>query len=242
MNKVSIIIPAYNEERYIGSLLQKVLSVPAEQVGFDKEIIVVDDGSQDNTYTIASAFQGIQVFQQIPNQGKARAVQRGIQEATGDFILIQDADLEYDPADYLPMLRASGAQPSVAVYGSRTKGQVRTRGLFTVFPGKHVKQEFGPWFFGILLTLWTFCLYQVWITDLLTAYKLYPSKTLKSFKLKTKGFEGDHEITAKLIRSRIRIIEVPIAYEPRTKEEGKKIRPRDGFVAVWTLFKYRFVS
>jgi glycosyltransferase involved in cell wall biosynthesis len=241
MPLLSIVIPAYNEAQFIGSLLEKILQVPTETLGFEKEIIVVDDGSKDKTGEIARAFAGVKVFTQVPNQGKGRAVQRGIRESTGDYILIQDADLEYDPNDYLPLLRTLSPQVD-SVYGSRTLGQRAKQTGFTMFPGRHPEQDAGPWLAGQLLTIWTWMLYGKWITDTLTAYKLYPAAAVRAMNIRTSGFETDHEITAKLLRTGCRIQEVPIAYHPRTAEAGKKIKPRDGFIAVWTLLKFRFAD
>ena len=237
MPTLSIVIPAYNEEAFIGRLLERILTVPTETKGFSKEIIVVNDGSKDRTEEVVRRFDSVRCFTQV-NQGKGAAVQRGIREATGDYILIQDADLEYDPADYLSLLGALGRGD--VVYGSRTLGQRRTQKGLTVFPGKHPGQGVGPWVAGAALTLWTFLIYGRWITDTLTAYKLYPAGPVKSMRLQTRGFETDHEITARLIRSGHRIVEVPIDYHPRSKEEGKKIKPSDGLIAVWTLLRFRF--
>ena len=241
MPLLSIVIPAYNEASFIGQLLERILSVDTESLGFPKEIIVVDDGSKDRTAEIARSFPGVKVFTQVPNQGKGRAVQRGIRESTGDYILVQDADLEYDPSDYTRLIKAlqRGAD---SVYGSRTLGQREKQQSFTLFPGRHPNQKFGPWLAGQLLTFWTWLLYQRWITDTLTAYKLYPAQIVRNMRVRTSGFETDHEITAKLVRRGCRIVEEPIAYLPRSAEDGKKIKARDGFVAIWTLLKYRFVD
>jgi dolichol-phosphate mannosyltransferase len=238
MPTLSIVIPAYNEEAFIGTLLEKILAVHTETMGFTKEIIVVNDGSKDRTEEVVRQFTSVRCFTQVPNQGKGAAVQRGIREATGDYILIQDADLEYDPADYLTLLGALSRGD--VVYGSRTLGQRRLQGTWTLFPGKHPQQGIGPWVAGVLLTLWTLMIYGRWITDTLTAYKLYPAGPVKSMRLQTRGFETDHEITARLIRSGHTIVEVPIAYHPRSAEEGKKIKPSDGLIAVWTLLRFRF--
>lgn len=238
MAVLSIVIPAYNEADSISSLLEKILRVPVESLGFEKEIIVIDDGSRDETAAIARQFSQVKVFVQVPNQGKGKAVQRGMRESTGDYILIQDADLEYDPEDYVPLLRAIQA-PTDCVYGSRTLGQRRAHPGWTLTPGRHPEQALGPWLAGVILTFWTFILYGRWITDTLTSYKLYPATLVKSLRLETSGFETDHEITAKLIKLGCRITEVPISYFPRSIEAGKKIKPRDGFIAVWTLLKYR---
>ena len=240
MPVLSIIIPAYNEEAFIGKLLEKIIAVPTESAGFKKEIIVVNDGSKDNTEAVARSFAAVRCFTQVPNQGKGKAVQRGIREAAGDYILIQDADLEYDPSDYLHLV--AGLQSADVVYGSRTLGQRRRHRGFTIFPGKHPAQSAGPWLAGCVLTAWTWLMYGRWITDTLTAYKLYPAAAVKKLKLRTSGFETDHEITAKLIRMGLRIAEVPIAYYPRSREEGKKIKASDGLIAVWTLLRFRFAD
>jgi glycosyltransferase involved in cell wall biosynthesis len=241
MKTVSIVIPAYNEEKFIGKLLQLIKDVPTETLGYRKEIIVVDDGSKDKTFEIASCHQGVRVLKQVPNQGKGAAVQRGVRECSGDYVLVQDADLEYDPQDYLGMLKALNRHPGAAIYGSRTWGQVRTRGWFKPFPGKHAEQGIGPWTAGAVLSGWTLILYGRWISDTLTAYKIYPTPFLRGLKVETRGFETDHELTSKLIRAGISIIEVPIRYLPRGVVEGKKITAKDGVKAVWTLLKYRIV-
>lgn len=241
MQKLSIIVPAYNEERYIRTLLQKIADVPTERVGFEKEIIVVDDGSSDRTFSEASGIVGVKVLKQIPNQGKGRAVQRGVREATGDYILVQDADLEYDPRDYLSLLEALPPEKPTCVYGSRILGQIKEHG-WDWLPGKHPKQGFGPWIAGCVLSLWTFTLYRKWISDTLTAYKVYPTKTIREFDVKTCGFETDHELTAKIIREGVQIVEVPIRYEPRSRAEGKKIKLKDGWIAIWTLLRFRISS
>ena len=237
---VSILIPAYNEAAYIGDLLRAIARVDTRRVGFEKEVLVVNDGSTDGTDAIARSFEaeGVRCFDQGRNQGKGSAIARGIREAHGDYILIQDADLEYDPADYIAMLEALGAGAD-AVYGSRVLGEIRRSG-WSLTPGRHPGQGVGPWFAGVLLSALTLALYGRWISDTLTAYKLCPAKALKEMKLKTRGFETDHELTAKLIRAGLKIAEVPISYRPRSVAEGKKIKARDGWIAVWTLVKFRF--
>ncbi len=163
MKLVSIVIPAYNEAAFIGELLRAIAPVDTRSLGFEKEILVVNDGSTDATEAIARSFEkdGVKCFTQVPNQGKGKAVQRGIQEATGDYILIQDADLEYDPADYLPLLAALGTGVD-AVYGSRVLGQLRASG-WSLTPGKNPAQGFGPWFAGVVLSFWT--LASLWPLD-----------------------------------------------------------------------------
>ena len=238
--RLSIVIPAYNEEQFLGTLLARIEAVEIASLGFEKEVIVVDDGSQDRTFEIASGRAGVRAVKQVPNQGKGAAVQRGIREATGDWVLVQDADLEYEPEDYRVLLSAIPSEGRAAVYGSRTKGQIRQSGWFRLFPGRHPRQGLGSWVAGVLLTCWTFLVYGRFITDTLTAYKLYPMDVIRGFVVRTCGFETDHELTAKLIRSGVRIIEVPIRFEPRSTAEGKKIRARDGFIAVATLLRYHF--
>jgi dolichol-phosphate mannosyltransferase len=238
MPVLSIVIPAYNEAASMAALIERILRVPVESLGFEKELIVVDDGSRDDTANIAREFAQVRVFTQVSNQGKGKAVQRGIRESTGDYILIQDADLEYDPNDYVALLRALRS-PDDCIYGSRTMGQWIANPGWSLTPGRHPEQSFGPWLAGGILTLWTFLLYGRWITDTLTSYKLYPAAIVRAMRLQTSGFETDHEITAKLIKRGCHIAEVPISHFPRTVEAGKKIKPRDGFIAVWTLLKYR---
>ncbi len=239
MQKLSIIIPAYNEEKHIGALLDRVLNVNTERCGFSKEVVVVDDGSKDRTSDIVKTFANVKLIQQ-KNSGKGAAVQRGIQEASGDYVLVQDADLEYDPEDYIVMLKTLSSDHKTSAYGSRVLGTLKKHGFASL--GKHPQQGFGAWIAGVLLTLWTFLLYGKWITDTLTAYKIYPADFFKKYQMKTKGFETDHEITAKLIKSGYKVVETPISYFPRSVEEGKKIKARDGFIAVLTLLRFRFTN
>ena len=236
---LSVIIPVYNEEECIGTLLRKLLELGLQSQGFEIELLVIDDCSEDKTVEIVRKFSNVKLFLQEKNRGKGAAVRRGLQECQGDWILIQDGDLEYDPNDYSKILEAL-TNSNMSVYGSRVLGQIEERGKVFPFVGKHPKQSIGPWVAAMLLTCWTFMLYGKWITDLLTAYKLYPADFIKNEKLETTGFETDHEITARLIRKGYKIVEVPIAYDPRSIKEGKKIKPIDGFIAMWTLLKYKF--
>jgi dolichol-phosphate mannosyltransferase len=239
--KLSIIIPAYNEEKLIGNVLSNVLAVDTEKLGFEKEIIVINDGSTDKTEEIIKRVKHINLINKS-NGGKGSAVKLGIKKATGDFILIQDADMEYYPSDYIEMLKKIGNSMSTVVYGSRIKGAIKYYTCKKIFLGKHPKQSFGAYFANILISIFTFLLYGRYISDMLTAYKIYPAFFMKDLKIDTNGFETDHEISAKLIRNKFCIIEVPIKYNPRTKAEGKKISMLDGFIAIKTLFKYRFIN
>ena len=242
MSKVSIVIPAYNEEAFIGKLLGVILKVDIASLGFDREILVVDNGSHDRTGEIARSFPEVRCLRIEVNRGKGEGVKYGIVQSTGDFILVQDADLEYDPNDYIPLLKPllrSHSGP-VSVYGSRILGE-RKEGKGGFFAGKHKDKSLATYAANFFLSAWAYLLYGRWITDTLTGYKVYPAELLRKFSIQTYGFETDHELTAKLIRSGVRILEVPISYHPRTVEEGKKIRARDFFIAVWTFFKFRFV-
>jgi dolichol-phosphate mannosyltransferase len=238
---LSIIIPAFNEERTISNVISEVKKVPTEILGYKKEIIIIDDGSTDRTFEFASKFKNVRLVKQ-KNQGKGSAVKQGISISKGDFIIIQDADLEYSPLEYLDMLLELEKDKNCCIYGSRAKGVISNNNSLTLFPGKHPKQGIGPWLANFLISTFILFFYRKIITDPLTAYKLYPANLIKNFKIETSGFETDHELTAKIIRSGCSIKEVPISYNPRSKEEGKKIKMADGFKAIITLLKYRFIQ
>ena len=235
---LSIVVPAYNEEAFIGKMLQTILEVDIEKEGFTKEIIVVNDGSKDGTEAVVRQFSQVRLVNQVPNQGRGAALRRGVLEATGDYIVFQDADLEYDPGDYPAMLSLLRAGPA-AVYGNRLSGVIRDHGS-GVFPGKHPHQGVAPWAAALVVRAWTSVLVGSWVPDMFTGIKLYPAKSLKSLKLETSGFELDHEITVKLYRLGVKFDETPIQYHPRSVEEGKKIRARDGIIALWTVLRFRF--
>ncbi len=230
IGSLSIVIPAYNEERTLGVLIDRVHAACAALKGIATEIIVVDDGSTDRTGQIAASDRRVMCVRQ-PNRGKGAAVQRGIEAASGDYVLIQDADLEYDPCDYPRMLEALARHPEAAVYGSR--GVARGK--------KHPNQEIGAWLANRLLSAWIALLYQRRIADPLTGYKLYPIDQVRGMGVQSLGFEADHEITAKLILRGLPIIEVEVGYHPRSRAEGKKIKAADFFIGLWSLLKYRFV-
>jgi glycosyltransferase involved in cell wall biosynthesis len=236
--KLSIVIPAYNEERFIGALLAQIAAVDLASLGLAREILVVDDGSRDRTAEIAAAVPGVRVLHQAPNQGKGAAVRRGLAEATGDYVIIQDADLEYDPNDYLPMLRRLLKGDVEAVYGSRylRPGRGLVRGFLAA---KHPNQSWPAYLGGRSLSLacWLAC--GIRITDTVTALKLFPRDVVCPLPLETKGFELDHEITARLAAQGRRFAEVPIAYFPRSRAEGKKIGFTDFLRALRTFRRYR---
>jgi dolichol-phosphate mannosyltransferase len=208
---LSIVIPAYNEERFIGTLLTQIAEVDLTPLGVDKQVIVVDDRSTDRTAEIVSGFPGVTLKRMDRNSGKGRAVRAGMELATGDFLIIQDADLEYDPRDYLPMVQALLDGHGDIVYGSRYKGR-----------GRYANQSLGAY-----------------LTDTVTALKLFPRELLMSLTLTTSGFELDHEITAKMLAKGCRIVEVPVRYYPRSREEGKKIGMKDWFIGCRTFFRFR---
>jgi len=228
MPTLSIVIPAYNEERFIGTLLEQIRAVDLQALGIAKEIIVVDDCSTDRTAQIAAAVPGVTLKRMPVNGGKGRAVRAGIEIATGDYLIIQDADLEYDPNDYIPMLQALLSGRGDVVYGSRYLGR-----------GRHENQSLAAYLGGRSLSLAALIFTGRYLTDTVTALKLFHRKQLSGVTLETSGFELDHEITAKLTRRGARIVEVPIHYAPRSREEGKKIGLRDWFIAVRTFLRYR---
>jgi glycosyltransferase involved in cell wall biosynthesis len=235
---LSIVIPAYNEERFIGALLEQIAAVDLASVGVECEILVIDDGSRDRTAEIASAVPGVRVERQVPNQGKGAAVRRGLALASGDFVIIQDADLEYDPNDYLPMLRRLLQGGVDVVYGSRylRPGLGLVRGFVAA---KHPNQSWAAYLGGRSLSLacWLAC--GIRITDTVTALKLFPRDVVCPLPLETTGFELDHEITARLAAQGRRFAEVPVAYFPRSRAEGKKIGFRDFLRALRTFRRYR---
>ncbi|HXE81405.1 MAG TPA: glycosyltransferase, partial [Vicinamibacterales bacterium] len=226
---LSIVIPAYNEERFIGTLLDQIEAVDLTPLGFTKELIVVDDCSTDATPDIVRAHEGVRLHRMPRNGGKGRAVRAGIELATGEHLLIQDADLEYDPRDYAAMLQPIVEGRADIVYGSRYLGR------YAPWPHQSWAAYLGGRSLSLVAWLWT----GRYLTDTVTALKLFPREPLASLPLETSGFELDHEITARMVARGLRIVEVPIRYYPRSRAEGKKIGLRDWFVATRTFFKYR---
>ena len=233
---LSIIIPVFNEEKSIGILIEKLLKLDFSKINFDREIIVVNDGSKDGSRKIIEKFEGIQVINQ-ENFGKGKAVQNGIEKAKGKFILIQDGDLEYNPEDILSMCSATMNFDKVSVYGSRYKPL-----YLNLIPKFNKNQNFLSYLANILFMSLFMFLYARFITDPLTGYKLYLRDFFLENVIHSKGFEADHEITAKLIRQKFKIIEIPVSYKPRTREEGKKINFFDAIKAMLTIIKYRFIN
>lgn len=231
MKRLSIVIPAYNEERFIGTLLERIRAVDLRPQGLEKEIIVVDDSSKDGTVEAVRHFPDVIVCPHERNGGKGRAVRTGIERATGDFVMIQDADLEYDPRDYVPMVEALLSGRADVVYGSRY-----TRGLFG---SKHAHQSWPAYLGGRSLSLAALICTGRYLTDTVTALKLFPRALLDELDLQTTGFELDHEITSKVLARSRRILEVPIAYFPRSREEGKKIGAQDWVRGLRTFWTYR---
>lgn len=229
---LSIIIPCYNEKNTILEILEKVSSV---EIGMEKEIIIIDDGSTDGTREILRSISDKDnpvVFRVIfhpRNMGKGMAIRTGLKHASGDVIIIQDADLEYDPEDYHKLVAPIIEGKASVVYGSRNLER-NEKSYWTYYLG------------GRFLSILTNLLYGSNITDEATCYKVFSHQVVDNIDLKCKGFEFCPEVTAKVLRKGYNIFEVPIRYNPRHVEEGKKIRPKDGVQAVWTLIKYRFIS
>jgi glycosyltransferase involved in cell wall biosynthesis len=225
---LSVIIPVYNEANTIQEIVRRVSST-----GLVDEIILVDDGSRDGTREILSSFQKekrIKVILHEHNQGKGAAIRTGLKEVTSDLALIQDADLEYDPRDFPMLLQPINEGLADVVYGSRFLGGPRRPILFWNMVANKI------------LTFTTNILYNNILTDMETGYKLFKREVISDIRLHANGFDFEPEFTAKILKKHIRIYEVPIRFTPRFYEEGKKIKMKDAFIAMWTLLKYRFVD
>ena len=228
--KLSVLIPVYNEESTIEEVVRQVRAVDLGDI--ELELVIVDDASTDSTPErldgLAGA-EGIKVLTHPANRGKGAGIRTGLDAVTGDFVIIQDADLEYDPADYPRLLEPMLAGRADVVYGSRFKGRVSN-----MAPANLLANKLLAWAASIL--------FFKRITDEATCYKLFKTEVLRSFDLECERFEFCPEATAKTVRGRWRLVEVPISYEARTVEAGKKIRAFDGLEALWTLVRFRFAK
>jgi len=226
--KISIVIPVYNEQRWVEKLLARVLA--ADTCGLDKEIVLVDDCSTDGTAEILAALAAkhpqIRLCRQQLNRGKGAALRRGFREATGDVILVQDADLEYDPRDYPTLLKPILEDNADAVFGSRFLG------------GPHRVLFYWHSVGNTVLTTLSNMFTNLNLTDMETCYKVFRASLLKDLTLEQERFGIEPEITAKLARSGARIYEVPISYAGRTYAEGKKINWKDGVKALYCIVRY----
>lgn len=236
--KVTIIIPAYNEEKTIGEILKKVEEVNLN--GTDREIIIVDDGSKDKTLEIAREFargkKGIVVIEHKKNRGKGAAVTTGIKNATGGIIIIQDADLEYNPQDIPKLIDPIVKKKFKVVYGTRLRNA-------PVFFGKNKTPLILHYFGNKFLSLITSVLYGARVTDMETCYKAFDKNVLQGVRIRSRSFNFEPEITSKILKKRIKIYEIDIKTKPRGWNEGKKLHTvRDGSIAFWTLIKYRFTD
>ncbi len=231
MNKLSIVIPVYNEKATLAAILTQVRAVDLGEI--QKEIILIDDASTDGTTAILKELFAADpqlkiVFKEV-NGGKGTALKEGFKQTTGDYVIVQDADLEYDPTDYKKLIRALAEEHADVVYGSRFSGSYKDMSNLHYFGNK-------------LLTLLTNMFYGVMLTDMETCYKLIPGEFARKLEIKSARFNFEPEITAKILKSGMRIVEVPITYKGRTRLEGKKITWRDGLSAVLTLIKFKFIS
>jgi glycosyltransferase involved in cell wall biosynthesis len=225
---LSVIIPIYNEVESIREIVNRV-----KNTRLAWEIILVDDGSKDGTRDLLKELDGkdsLRVILHEKNQGKGAAVRTGFDAARGDVLLIQDADLEYDPRDYPTLLKPIEEGIADVVYGSRFLGGPRRVAMYW-----HMVANY-------MLTFMTNILYNTILSDMETGYKVFRRKVIEGMPLHSKRFDFEPEFTAKVLKRKYRIFEVPITFNPRDYSEGKKIKLKDAFEAVWTLLKYRFVD
>jgi glycosyltransferase involved in cell wall biosynthesis len=228
LRKLSIVVPVFNERNTLVEILRRMRAVELPD-GIEREIIVVDDGSDDGTRDVLRQLgdSTVRVVMHEGNRGKGAAVRTGLALATGDYVLIQDADLEYDPDDWPRLIAPVVRGRARVVYGSR-------------FTGERRNMLFLHWMGNRVLSLVTNVLYNTTLSDMETCYKLIERDLVDSMKLHSNRFDIEPEITAKILKRGIRIYEVPISYSGREFDEGKKITWRDGFSALWALVKYRF--
>jgi glycosyltransferase involved in cell wall biosynthesis len=228
LRKLSVVVPVYNERNTLVEVVRRMRAVELPDT-IDREIVVVDDGSSDGTRDVLRQLgdSTVRVVMHANNRGKGAAVRTGFAQASGDYVLIQDADLEYDPEDWPRMLAPVLAGKARVVYGSR-------------FTGERRNMLFFHWVGNRFLSLVTNVLYNTTLSDMETCYKLIDRALLQDLDLRADRFEIEPEITAKILRKGVRIYEVPISYTGREVDEGKKITWTDGFSALWTLVKFRF--
>ncbi|MDP8248256.1 MAG: glycosyltransferase family 2 protein [Candidatus Tritonobacter lacicola] len=227
--KLSVIMPAYNEERTIEKILRKV-----DATGIEKEIIVVDDASTDSTGEIISRLEGeipgLKIVRHERNRGKGAAIRSALPHVEGDIVIIQDADLEYDPGEYSKIIAPIKSGDADVVYGSRFLG------------GPHRVLYYWHYVANKLITTIANALYNVNLNDLETCYKAFRTEVIKTLEIRSNRFGFEPEVTAKVIKAKYRIYEVPISYYGRTYEEGKKITWKDGIAAIFFLVRYRFFN
>ncbi len=230
--KLCIIIPIYNEENTLRKLIEKVQEVNINSM--EKELIVVNDASSDNSVKIIEEFikkyKNISLYHHKNNRGKGAAIRTGLKHTNGDFVVIQDGDLEYNPEDFNRLLKPLLEGKTEVVYGSRMLGNISGFNISSHYYG------------NIFLTFITKILYGQGITDMETCYKMMTVRLAKSLKLKANKFDIEPEITSKIIKKGHKILEIPINYKARSFEEGKKIHWKDGISALLTLIKYRFFN
>jgi glycosyltransferase involved in cell wall biosynthesis len=226
--KLSVIVPVYDERNTVVEIVRRMRAV---DLPLEREIVLVDDGSTDGTRDVLGqlADSTVRVVLHARNQGKGAAIRSGLEQITGDLVIIQDADLEYDPEDWPKLLAPVLRGKARVVYGSR-------------FTGERRNMLYLHWVGNRFLSLVTNVLYNTTLSDMETCYKLFDREVIDGITIRAARFEFEPEITAKVLRRGIRIYEVPISYAGREFHEGKKITLRDGFVALWTLVKYRFVD
>ena len=224
---LSVIVPVFNERTTLTEIVRRMRAV---DLPVDREIIIVDDGSSDGTDKVLSALEDstVHVLRHSGNKGKGAAIRTGLGVVRGDLVLIQDADLEYDPEDWPKLLNPVLRGKALVVYGSR-------------FTGERKNMLYWHWVGNRFLSLVTNVLYNTTLSDMETCYKLFDRTVIEGITIRSDRFDFEPEITAKVLRRGYRIYEVPISYTGREFHEGKKITWRDGFIALWTLVKYRFV-